>query len=83
MYRWRCRLRYDRFVIAVWVPPQMSVGHLFFAIFTTADIFKGILLEQRDLVAYLGLRQRHYRATVGMLFHRPGAGSHRQETHVK
>lgn len=82
-YRWVRHPLYAGFVIAFWAAPQMSVGHLFFAIATTAYIFIGIFLEERDLVAYFGDRYRQYRATVGMLFPKLGAGSRRQDTRVK
>lgn len=59
---------YAGFIIAFWAAPQMSLGHLLFAVATTGYILIGIFLEERDLVAYFGDRYRAYRAGVGMLF---------------
>jgi protein-S-isoprenylcysteine O-methyltransferase Ste14 len=54
-------------IIAFWAAPVMTVGHLLFAAVTTAYIFIGIVLEERDLVAQFGDDYRRYRAQVGML----------------
>jgi 4-hydroxy-tetrahydrodipicolinate synthase len=50
-----------------WAAPVMSVGHLLFAAVTTAYIFVGIILEERDLTVVFGEEYRRYRQQVSML----------------
>lgn len=56
------------FIVAFWATPEMSVGHLLFAVVTTAYIVVALQLEERDLIGEFGERYREYREEVPILF---------------
>lgn len=58
---------YLGFLIGFWAAPQMSLGHLIFAVGCTGYIVVGVWFEERDLVATFGDTYRDYQKRVSML----------------
>lgn len=55
------------FIIAFWATPDMTVGHLMFALVTTIYILVAIQIEERDIVSVHGAEYEEYRKRVSML----------------
>jgi protein-S-isoprenylcysteine O-methyltransferase Ste14 len=71
IYRWLRHPLMLGFVIAFWATPDMTVGHLLFAVVTTAYILFGIQIEEKTLLALHGDDYREYRKRVSMIVPRP------------
>ena len=59
------------FIIAFWSTPYMTLGHLIFAIATTAYILIAIQLEERDMANIHGEAYKEYQKEVSMLIPLP------------
>jgi steroid 5-alpha reductase family enzyme len=64
---------YVGWMIAFWVTPTMSAGHLLLAAFLTAYMLVAIPIEERDLSDLYGEQYAQYRRRVPALLPRPRA----------
>jgi protein-S-isoprenylcysteine O-methyltransferase Ste14 len=55
------------FIIAFWAAPNMSLGHLVFAVATTLYILAALQFEEADLMTAFGARYADYRRRIPML----------------
>ena len=58
---------YFGMLLGIWCTPQMTVGHLLFALGMSVYILIGIHYEERDLETFLGEDYRRYKERVPML----------------
>ncbi len=63
---------YIGWFLIFWATPQMSVGHLLFAIGMSAYILIAVRYEERDLVQVLGENYSNYQRRVPMFIPSPG-----------
>ncbi len=57
---------YSGFFLAFWATPQMSYGHLLFALGMSSYMLVGVRHEERDLIGLFGKDYEDYRGRVGM-----------------
>jgi protein-S-isoprenylcysteine O-methyltransferase Ste14 len=68
LYRFVRHPIYVGTIVAFWATPDMTFGHLLFAVGATAYTLLGTVLEERDLVRIFGDGYRDYQRRIPMLF---------------
>ncbi len=72
LYKWVRHPLMVGFLIGFWVTPDMTQGHLLFAVVTGVYILIGTMIEERDLVDILPDDYQQYRKRTPMFIPRPG-----------
>ena len=68
---------YLGFLVGIWATPEMSFGHLLFAVASSVYVVVGVRMEERSLLRQYGAEFQRYRERVGRFFPRQsprGAG---------
>lgn len=71
LYKYTRHPLYLGFLVGFWAHPLMTQSHLLFAMVTTAYVFVAIMLEERDLMEYLGEPYVVYRRSTSMIIPLP------------
>ena len=53
--------------MGLWFTPNMTISHLFLAVFFTAYVLYAITLEERDLINQWGEKYLEYKSRTGSL----------------
>ncbi len=72
LYKWVRHPLMVGFLIGFWVTPDMTQGHLLFAVVTSVYILLGTMIEEHDLVNILSEDYHQYRKRTPMFIPRPG-----------